>query len=72
MMKRKLYGENIDKSCGYCEHGKAAPDGETVLCIKKGVVTPDFHCRRFKYDPLKRVPKRRPPLPEYSPEDFEL
>lgn len=71
-MKRKLYGENIEKSCEYCEHGRPAPDKVSVLCMKKGVVTADFSCRHFKYDPLRRMPKRRPPLPKFSPEEFEL
>ena len=49
--------DNIEVFCKYCE--KATPlatDGKLV-CAKKGVVSADFKCRRFIYDPLKRAPK---------------
>ena len=29
-------------------------------------------CRRFRYDPLKRIPKRPAALPEYRQEDFSI
>lgn len=28
-----------------------------MVCVKKGVVSADGACRRFRYDPLKRVPE---------------
>lgn len=49
--------DNIEVFCKYCE--KATPlatDGKLV-CAKKGVVSADYKCRRFVYDPLKRAPK---------------
>ena len=55
----------LEKFCAFCEFGTPIPgvDGD-VICIKKGVVKEDFVCRRFRYDPLKRDPKQKPPLPE--------
>ncbi len=56
-VKRMLFRKNIDKFCSYCAHaGKI--DDETYLCKKKGVVASSHRCRKFKYDPLKRVPAR--------------
>ena len=53
--------------------GRLSADGESVLCPKKGIMDKDFSCKRFRYDPLKRVPeKREPKLPEFSPDDFSL
>lgn len=68
----KLFGNNIEPACTYCALGKPAADNIMVLCRKYGPVAPYFKCKRFKYDPLKRVPKRPPRLPDFSPEDFSL
>ena len=68
-----LFSKTIDPSCAYCQRGKAV-DTETVLCKKRGVMTPADSCRSFRYDPLKRVPPR-PVLPDFSKlkdEDFAL
>lgn len=71
-MKDKLFGGDISPKCEYCELGKASPDGETVLCPKKGIVARDFFCKKYKYDIMKRIPKRAPKLPEFSKDDFEI
>jgi hypothetical protein len=28
------------------------------MCVKKGIVSASGACRRFRYDPLKRVPPK--------------
>ena len=40
-------------------------------CKNRGVVSPYFACRKFRYDPLLRVPHRQE-LPHYDPKDFSL
>ena len=64
--------QEIAPKCEYCAYGRRSPDGETVLCEKKGIVTRDRVCRKYKYDILKRIPKRKAKLPTFSAEDFEL
>lgn len=68
-----LFEKKIEPRCAYC--ARCAPlDGETVMCIKKGVVPVGGNCRSFQYDPLKRVPPR-PAAPDFSrlkDEDFVL
>lgn len=60
-----LFRKKIERLCSHCVHaGKI--DGETYLCAKKGIVSCDHHCRKFRYDPLKRVPHRA------KPKDFSL
>ena len=71
-VKKLLNKKEISPSCSYCAYGKLSPDGETVLCKKKGVVEKDFACRKFQYDVLKRQPKRPIELEKYNPEDFSL
>ena len=49
-----LFRRKIEKFCSYCVHS-AKLDGESCLCAKKGVVDAGSHCRKFKYEPLKRA-----------------
>ena len=71
-MKRKLYGNTVTAACRLCAHGRMSADGEVVLCLLKGVTDPGDRCRKFDYDPLRRVPFRQPSLPTYSSADFSL
>ncbi len=72
MARKKLFGNRRHTSCDVCEFGRLSADGETVLCSRKGVVPAYHHCRRFRYDPLKRIPTRSQPLGQFSPSDFSL
>ena len=65
-------GTTIAPACEYCQFGQRAADPRMILCEKSGVVAPGYHCRKYVYDPLARVPKRQPKLPGFSPEDFSL
>lgn len=52
-----LFRKKIDRYCSYCQFaGKI--DDETMVCQKYGLVPANHHCRKFRYDPLKRVPAR--------------
>lgn len=68
-----LFRKKIEKSCLYCVHG-AALDEEAVLCCKRGVVSPNIKCRKFRYDPYKRIPPKpkQPNFDQYTEEDFVL
>ncbi|MCQ2476827.1 MAG: hypothetical protein MJ125_03230 [Clostridia bacterium] len=72
MKKNVLNKKTYPPKCEYCQKGKVSPDGETVLCKKKGIVERDFSCRSYKYDVLKRKPLRRPVLEDINPQDFEI
>lgn len=71
-MKQKVLGKNIEPKCEYCQYGTIATDGATVLCPKKGVFARDASCKKFLYDPLKRVPQEAPPPMPFSERDFSL
>ncbi len=68
-----LFRKKIQRSCLYCAHG-ARISQDQVVCAKQGVVSADGACRKFRYDPLKRVPPRRKALnfKQYDEEDFSL
>ncbi len=73
-VKQKIFGADIEKCCACCEMGKLSPDGEMILCIKKGIRSPDSKCRAFRYDPLKRRPPaaQLPDTHDFSAADFSL
>ncbi len=64
-MKNKLCEQyDIAKKCAFCEYASKTLDEEKMLCKKKGVVHADYSCHSFRYDLMKRVPKRLPTLPK--------
>lgn len=68
-----LFRKRIPRSCRYCVHG-AAVNEEQVLCTKKGLVSVDHQCRRFRYAPCKRIPvkPKAPDFKKYDEDDFSL
>lgn len=70
-----IYSEDINRVCGLCAHAVPTDDEELTYCEKKRknrAVTCSA-CRKFQYDILKRVARRKPKkLKTYSPADFEL
>ena len=56
-----LFRKNIDPRCAYCQRGAQINERE-VACVKRGIMPVEGSCRRFRYDPLKRVPHRPAPL----------
>ena len=68
-----LFRKKIERSCAYCTFGAKLEDGQ-VLCAKKGLRTVEDRCRKFKYDPCKRIPGKPRVLDfsRYDQEDFSL
>ena len=73
-MGKKPFGGRIDPKCEYCAWGSRAADGKRVLCNKRGIMEPLGKCRRFSYDPLKRIPPRPVKLDTAGlrEEDFQI
>ena len=72
MFRKTLFNQNITPACEYCTHSRPAGDGKMFLCLRAGRVSPYYKCRKFSYAPLRRVPKRLPKLPTFTPDDFKL
>lgn len=68
-----LFRKKIERSCAYCMRGTLLIDGQ-ILCSKKGFCTAEQSCRKFKYDPCKRIPAKQKPLDfsQYDNQDFSL
>ncbi|MBO4893751.1 MAG: hypothetical protein II702_06695 [Clostridia bacterium] len=72
MNKKLVNSKTYTPACAYCLHGRLSPGGVSVLCVRKGIVSPEGKCRKFVYDPLKREPKIPPVSPEADAKDFEF
>lgn len=68
-----LFRKKISRACQYCSHGTQLND-EQVLCTKRGITQSDKSCRKFTYDPCKRVPPKvkASDFSQYNTEDFTL
>ena len=68
-----LFEKDMDPRCAYCQRGTTLDDGQ-VICVKKGIVAAGGSCRRFRYDPLKRVPPKPAAarFDRFKDEDFTL
>ena len=68
-----LFRKKIPRSCQYCAFSAKMSD-EQMLCTKRGVVSCDFQCRKFRYDPIKRIPAKPKALDlsKYDNDDFSL
>ncbi|GHV08024.1 hypothetical protein FACS1894217_09820 [Clostridia bacterium] len=68
----ELFRKDVDPRCAYCASGKPMGGGE-VGCTRRGIVKEYFHCKKFNYDPLRRVPPKPPTLGKnYSENDFAI
>jgi len=68
-----LFRKKIDRYCTYCQFGAKINDDQ-VICQKCGIVPASHQCRRFRYDPLKRVPARSKTqdFTKYNDKDYSL
>lgn len=68
-----LFRKNITRSCSYCKHGTSIGE-EQVLCVKRGVVSTYDSCKKFRYNPLKRIPPKMKTInfEKFDETDFSL
>lgn len=68
----RLFGNRITPACKYCEECFQKTDEAYVLCSKNGIVGADYACRKYRYDPIKRVPAKPVLNMDYNEDDFKL
>ena len=68
-----LFRKKIAPHCSYCLHCTKLNE-EQILCVKHGVMPVDGKCRKFIYDPCKRIPGKAKALDlsKYDKEDYSL
>lgn len=53
-----IFNKDLPHACSYCVYGRESLFSGEILCSKRGVTSVRDSCRKYKYDPLKRVPER--------------
>ena len=68
-----LFRKKIERACTYCLYGARVGEN-TILCSKKGMRCDYDACRKFTYDPTKRIPHKAKALDfsKYDEQDFSL
>lgn len=68
-----LFRKKMVRSCSYCLFGTQVSKDQ-ILCAKCGVVSHTYACRKFRYDPCKRIPPKpkAPDFSHYDDKDFTL
>lgn len=68
-----LFRKKMPRSCTTCLYSANLSDHQ-LLCTKRGVVTDSYSCRKFRYDPCKRIPPamKAPEFEKYKDVDFTL
>lgn len=68
-----LFRRKIARSCIYCAWGTKLGE-QQILCVKRGVVADSYACRKFVYDPCKRLPRKAKALDlqKFKDSDFTL
>lgn len=68
-----LFRKKVFRACQNCQHGTKI-DEDKILCTRKGVVSCDGKCWKFKYDPCKRIPMKQKAMDfsKYEKEDYSL
>ena len=52
--------------------GKKCLNDDTILCLKHGVVESSYYCNKFRYNPLKRIPKVCNYSIKFKKDDFTI
>ena len=68
-----LFRKKMERSCQYCSQCTEL-DEDTVLCSRKGVTSRYGKCRKFRYDPCKRIPAKAKAVDfaKYEEYDYSL
>lgn len=69
--KSSLFGSQFPPCCDYCAHA-AGSGTEGAVCLLGRCFPESGTCRRFRYDPLRRIPRVPRPIPKPDPSDFQL
>ncbi len=71
-MSKQIFNKKLSPACKYCEYAKISTFDDEIICKHKGITRLDDRCRKYRYDPFKRVPKKIIIEKNYSDKDFKL
>lgn len=68
-----MFSKEIETDCRYCSNGHVLSDEDDCMCDKYGLIKRKMKCSHFKYDPLKRIPRKKEKLEDnFTISDFEI
>jgi hypothetical protein len=70
----KLSQEDRAECCEVCVYSKPLGGLKELSCSKKGIVSPDYVCKKFSLNIMAKTARRRRSLnvSHLSPKDFEI
>ncbi len=72
-MALKFFKGKNEPQCALCEYAEYSDSQDVAVCRKiGGIMQLHSKCKKYKYDPLKRTPKKAILKNDFSKEDFEL
>ena len=72
LLKKRAPKDEVEPNCAYCIFAVEVVGEECILCPKKGIMQIGDACKKFVYDPLKKIPRKSPPPQVFQPGDFNL
>ena len=71
--KNAIFSKNIEPHCAYCAHCEKDTEYQGI-CEFRGIVALAGSCRRFRYDPFKRIPAKAKAMDftQYDDMDYSL
>ncbi len=68
-----MFSQENPRICELCEYASSVANNAThMLCSKKGIMEKGSGCKKFLYDPLKRVPHRITLNTDFTADDFAI
>ena len=72
-MAIKLFKGDTEPQCACCEFAEITEGSDVVVCRKiGGIMQLHSKCKKYKYDPLKREPKKLIFTTEFTKDDFDI
>lgn len=70
----KLSPDDRPESCEICVYSRSLSGLKELSCSKRGIVSPDYVCKKFSLNIMAKTARRRRSLntTHFSPEDFEI
>ena len=70
----KLNSDEQKPSCSVCIYSRPMAGLKELSCKKKGVVAPDYYCKKFLLDIMAKTAKRRHSIDKslFQDEDFSI
>lgn len=68
----KLGAEDRQPACSCCVYSKKLPGLNELSCEKKGIVSPDYVCKKFTLDIMAKTAKRKRSLDKSKIEKMDF